>query len=74
MYSAGVVTIGICRLWWKVPGAAGHQNDAKCPGQEALNAWRDIAEVLECACQQLGQNCSGLIESHFVTKNHSCMR
>lgn len=74
MYSAGVVTGRICSLW-KVPGVA-------CPGHEALNAWRDIAEVLECACQQLGvRSChknSFLYEMIMVDDhgafNYSCCR
>lgn len=67
------------QVWWLV-GYAGcgcgrfQVLPKPSPGHEALNAWRDIAEVLECACQQLGQNYSGLMESHLVTKTHSCMR
>lgn len=41
--------------------------NAKRPGHEALNAWRDIAEVLECACQRLGQQ---LQWSNGVTSRH----
>lgn len=75
------------QVWWRVgyagcgcggrfqvPKDTNMMQNAKRPGHEALNAWRDIAEVLECACQQLGQNYSGLMESHLVTKTHSCMR
>lgn len=75
------------QVWWRVgyagcgcggrfqvPNDTNMMQNAKRPGHEALNAWRDIAEVLECACQQLGQNYSGLMESHLVTKTHSCMR
>ena len=42
---------------WRTAVWTGASNATVAPGHDALGAWREIAEVLECACQQLGPGC-----------------